>query len=105
MFFSLKSTPIEFIRFWLKLFSMYRNIMQDFPTPESPNRSILNKNSLQRLIDYISNNKDNLLFSVHFSECFMYYYSLCLFVIFVVIDLLTKLGINPKIEIILLLLL
>ena len=34
---------------------MYRNIMQDFPTPESPNRSILNKNSLQRLIDYISN--------------------------------------------------
>ena len=77
--------------------------MQDFPTPESPNRSILNKNSLQRLIDYISNNKDNLLFSVHFSECFIYY--LCLFVIFVVIDLLTKLGINPKIEIILLLLL
>ena len=79
MFFSLKSTPIEFIRFWLKLFSMYRNIMHDFPTPESPNRSILNKNSLQRLIDYISNNKDNLLFSVHFSECFIIIYVYLLF--------------------------
>ena len=79
MFFSLKSTPIEFIRFWLKLFSMYRNIMQDFPTPESPNRSILNKNSLQRLIDYIRNNKDNLLFSVHFSECFIIIYVYLLF--------------------------
>jgi len=46
IFFSLKSTPMEFIKFWLNWFSVNRNIMLDFPTPESPNSKTLNRKSL-----------------------------------------------------------
>jgi hypothetical protein len=59
IFFNLKSTPIEFIKFWLNWFSVYRKIMQDFPTPESPSNKILNRKSL---LNYYS----ILLVGIHF---------------------------------------
>jgi hypothetical protein len=44
--FNLKSTPIEFIKFCVNVFSVYLNIIQLFPTPLSPNNNILNKKLL-----------------------------------------------------------
>ena len=62
---SLKSTPMEFIKLWLKLFSVYWSIMHDFPTPLSPNSNILNKKLLGLKIRKLLFILGILLFCLH----------------------------------------